>query len=431
MSSTVVGWPRANSEFELAYEKWKSTMADGELRERIEGHLIKIIEVVGDGHAFFGRLANGSTARFSLGQSANLTRGDIVLVGEDRWVEAPDAAWPDDTSVGVVRKLLDDGVAVESSVGIRVLRGKPAIEVEVGNTVEYTELDGIVRVVSHTPLRYRDAGVDEDLREYVVTIGEEELTFDSFGGYEAVVTRAKELIETPLNRKRELDEIRAQPVKGVIFTGPPGTGKTHLARIIAHVSKATFYLVSGPSIVSKWVGDSEETLRRLFEEAAKQDRAIIFFDEIDSIAARRSNDSNGESKRVVAQLLTLLDGFEATSNVVVIAATNRVEDIDEALLRPGRFDWEIEFGLPSPEDRYKILQVKAGRLSTIDPLPIEELAQLTDGWSGAMLTAIWTEAALLAASSGRKAIADEDLAVAYERVQNRPNRSRAEASHAA
>lgn len=431
MSFTVVGWPRANSEFELAYEKWKSTMADGELRERIEGHLIKIIEVVGDGHAFFGRLANGSTARFSLGQSANLTRGDIVLVGEDRWVEAPDAAWPDDTSVGVVRKLLDDGVAVESSVGIRVLRGKPAIEVEVGNTVEYTELDGIVRVVSHTPLRYRDAGVDEDLREYVVTIGEEELTFDSFGGYEAVVTRAKELIETPLNRKRELDEIRAQPVKGVIFTGPPGTGKTHLARIIAHVSKATFYLVSGPSIVSKWVGDSEETLRRLFEEAAKQDRAIIFFDEIDSIAARRSNDSNGESKRVVAQLLTLLDGFEATSNVVVIAATNRVEDIDEALLRPGRFDWEIEFGLPSPEDRYKILQVKAGRLSTIDPLPIEELAQLTDGWSGAMLTAIWTEAALLAASSGRKAIADEDLAVAYERVQNRPNRSRAEASHAA
>lgn len=399
-------------------------MTEGVIDERLDGQLIKVIEVVADGEAFFGRMANGNTVRFSLGQSADLQRGDVIFVGENFWLAAPDAVWPDDTSVGVVRKLLDDGVAVESPVGIRVLKGVSRVHVEVGNTVEYTEIDGILRVIAQTPLRYRDAGVDEDLSEYGVTIGEDELTFESFGGYEDVVARAKELIETPLDRKEELEEIRAQPVKGVIFTGPPGTGKTHLARIIAHVSKAKFYLVSGPSIVSKWVGDSEETLRRLFEDAAKQDRAIIFFDEIDSIAARRSNDSNGESKRVVAQLLTLLDGFEASSNVVVIAATNRVEDIDEALLRPGRFDWEIQFGLPSLADRYTILQVTAGRLSTIGTMPLEEIAQMTEGWSGAMLTAIWSEAALLAASAGRRAIADEDVAVAYERVLNRPTHSK-------
>lgn len=407
-------------------------VGEGEIEDRLDGQLIKVLAVVEEGRTFFGRIPNGGTARFSFGVEADLKRGDVVLVGlgeDGRWFPAPDAVWADESSVGVVRKILDDGVAIEGGAGIRVIKGQPSVDVAVGNTVEYTEIDGIVRVIAETPLRYRDAGVDEDLREYLVNLNKDDLGFDSFGGYEDLVARAKELIETPLNRSAELKAIGAQPVKGVIFTGPPGTGKTHLARIIAHVSKAKFYLVSGPSIVSKYVGDSEETLRRLFEAAAKDDRAIIFFDEIDSIAARRSHDSNGEAKRVVAQLLTLLDGFEANSNVVVIAATNRVEDVDEALLRPGRFDWEIEFSLPTLEDRYKILQVRARSLATVDPLPLEELAQLTEGWSGAMLTALWSEAALVAAGEGRKAIADEDLASAYDRVRTRPAHVRGEASH--
>lgn len=394
--------------------------SEGVSTDRSDGLLIKVLAATDNGHAFYGRLANGNTARFSLGGQADLQRGDIVLVGQDSWHLAPDEVWPDDSSVGVVRKILDDGVALEGGAGIRILKGIPPVPVEVGYTVEFNEIDGILRVVSESPMRYRDAGVDEDLHEYLLNLTEGELTFDSFGGYESVVARAKELIETQLERKEELQAIGAQPIKGVIFTGPPGTGKTHLARVIAHVSKAKFYLVSGPSIVSKYVGDSEETLRRLFETAAKDERAIIFFDEIDSIAAKRSNDLNGESKRVVAQLLTLLDGFEASSNVVVIAATNRIEDVDEALLRPGRFDWEIEFTLPSVEDRFAILQLRARQLETEGTLPLEEIAELTEGWSGAELSAIWTEAALLAAADQRRAIADEDLAVAYERVSNRP-----------
>jgi transitional endoplasmic reticulum ATPase len=404
-----------------------------DLDGRTDGQFIKIQDVLEESRVFFGRLTNGNSTRFSFPEPVDLHRGDVIFISEDnKWYPAPDTVWPEDASVGVVRKILDDGVVIEGSIGIRVIKGASRVEVIVGNTVEYTDIDGIIRVIAETPIRYRDAGVDEDLSEYVVSASETGLTFESFGGYEGVVERAKELIETQLDRATELKAIGAKPVKGVIFTGPPGTGKTHLARIIAQVSKAKFYLVSGPSIVSKWVGDSEETLRRLFEDAEKQERAIIFFDEIDSNAGRRSNDTNGESKRVVAQLLTLLDGFEVESNVIVIAATNRVEDIDEALLRPGRFDWEIEFPLPTVADRFKILQLRASQLETTDPLPLEDLAQLTDGWSGAMLTAIWTEAALVAAGEGRSSIADEDLALAFERVRTRPARVRAEAgSHVA
>ncbi|MFN3217660.1 MAG: ATP-binding protein [Acidimicrobiales bacterium] len=404
-------------------------MSGGEVEERFDGLLIKVLEVIDDGNAFFGRLANGNTARFSLGTPADLDRGDLVLVGDDWWHPAPTAVWPDDSMVGIIRKRIDDGFVVEIGTTIKVVRGTPLVSVDVGNTVELNDVDGITNVIASTPLRFRDAGVDEDLSEYLVKPGASELDFDSFGGYGDVIERAKELIETQLDLKEDLERIGAQPVKGVIFTGPPGTGKTHLARIIANVSNARFYLVSGPSIVSKWVGDSEETLRRLFEDAAKQERAIIFFDEIDSIAARRAHDSHGESKRVVAQLLTLLDGFETSSNIVVIAATNRIDDIDEALLRPGRFDWEIEFRQPNIEDRFAILMVRAQQLQTSGQLPLEELALATEGWSGAMLTAIWTEAALIAASDHRPAIADEDLAQAYERVRSRPVHSQRGSQH--
>lgn len=409
------------------------TASDGDIEDSFQGNLIKVLEVVDGGWAFFGRLANGGTARFSFGEAVTLERGDVVLIGENRWALAPDAIWPDDTALGVVRRILNDGLIIETGVSLRVLKGTPGSEVEVGNTVEFNEIDGVIRVISKTPLRIRDFGVDnEELNSFLVSSDGDAPTFASFGGYHDVRARAVELIETQLDKKDALDAIGARPVKGIIFTGPPGTGKTHLARVIAHESKAAFYLVSGPSVVSKWVGDSEETLRRIFEAAAKEERAIVFFDEIDSIAERRTGDSHEASKRLVAQLLTLLDGFDQESgNVVVIAATNRIEDVDEALLRPGRFDWEIRFDLPRPEDRLEILAVGARRLDTTGDLPIEEVAALTEGWSAARLSSIWTEAALVAAGDGRYSIAPEDMAEAFERVAKRPSRDRGEPTHVA
>ncbi len=182
-----------------------------------------------------------------------------------------------------------------------------------------------------------------------------------------------------------------------------------LARIIASQAHAEFYEISGPEVFSKWYGESEELLRRIFEHASAQKRSIVFFDEIDSVAGQRSGDAHEVSRRVVAQLLTSMDGFTSEQNVVVIAATNRPQDIDIALRRPGRFDWEIEFPLPNRHDREQILTIAAERLATHGELPHALIAERTDGWTAAELTAIWSEAALLAVTDGRAAIVREDF----------------------
>lgn len=403
----------------------------GNPSEVILGRVARVVAIDDDGRTFHARLQGGGAVRVSSTAFVTVDVGDSVLVGDAGWQSIPNDVWIDERTVGVVRMIEKDGVLLESPLGLRFLRHKPSekLKLAVGNTVEFDDFSGVVRVISESPIRVRDVGIDgEDvLRDYLIDRDEENgPTFDQFGGYPEVVARARELIETQLERRDELRSIRARPVKGVIFTGPPGTGKTHLARIIAHESGADFFLVSGPSIVSKWMGDSEDTLRKIFDAAAASKHAIIFFDEIDSIAESRSGDSHEASKRLVAQLLTLLDGFDesSTGEVVVIAATNRIDDIDEALLRPGRFDWEIEFGLPTATDRYEILRVSARGVNTTGDLPLEEIAQLSDGWSAARLTSIWTEAALFAAGDRRGAIADEDLAQAFERVASRPLRSR-------
>lgn len=390
------------------------------------GNVGKVFSVA-EGVAF-ARLLDGRIIRWDFSDGPTLKRGSIVLFGNhDTWQVVPDSAWTVSNAVSVVEQVLEDGsVLVEHGVTLQRIRNPDGLALGAKDTIEY-DVDGVIRKVGETitTLGISRLHPVQDVGDFHFESPEGGPGFRDFGGYPEVVERAKELISIQFERRVYLDRINAKPIKGVLFTGPPGTGKTHLARIIAHEAKAHFTLISGPEIVSKWVGDSEDLLRRLFEAARSSalGRAIIFFDEIDSIAERRTSESHEFSKRVVAQLLTLMDGLtDHSKGVMVIAATNRVETLDPALLRPGRFDWEIQFGMPNESDRLQILEVGSRRLSIAKNLPLRDIAALTETWSAAEVTSLWTEAAHVAAGERRGQIAGEDLARAFERVSVRPRR---------
>jgi transitional endoplasmic reticulum ATPase len=401
---------------------------DGEIEALFTGQAMKVLRASDEGDDLHVLLRDGQIAHVTLPEPSELTAGDIVLLGQERWEHVPAEVWSEITSITVVRAVFDDELLLEGGTGSG-LRLVPRIGLNtvVGNTVEYSEDRGVLRIVSPRPIRSHERDVDdESLDRFKVSPSADSVSFGDFGGYHHVVERARELIETQLERREHLKVIGARPIKGILFTGPPGTGKTMLAKIIAQESGAEFFVVSGPEIVSKWLGDSEGLLRRIFETAGaagEAHRAIIFFDEIDSVAEKRGGDTHEASKRLVAQFLTEMDGFDerANRNVIVIAATNRVHDVDPALLRPGRFDWQIEFGMPTLEDREEILQASSSKLTTIGDLPIKEVAARSGGWSAAKLTSIWTEAALLAAKADRWAISDLDFVEAFERVVVRPS----------
>ncbi|MCC5995541.1 MAG: 26S protease regulatory subunit [Oceanicaulis sp.] len=406
---------------------------DVELEEKEIGDLMKVTYIDEETGTVFLRLTDGRTAKISGVDSDALEKGDVIFSSGGRWKQVSNDAWPRSLHVSVVRDILENGTILgEFGSTLLPLSNPEGFPVQKNATVEVDGASVIQRILSDQPIRVRLHPSDEDVSpaSFLFKPKEDGLTFDDFGGYRDVVARAKQLIETQLERRAELDEIGARPIKGILFTGPPGTGKTHLARIIAQQSGADFYDISGPEIVTKWVGDTEDILRKIFEHANKSEagKAIIFFDEIDSIGESRAGDTHESSRRLVAQFLTLMDGFDSSKNAtIVIAATNRAEALDPALMRPGRFDWEIEFGLPTVVDRWEILKTGTRKISCAADLPLWDVALRTHNWSAARLSSIWTEAALIAAGDGRKLIASEDFAQAYERVARRPERSKVRA----
>ena len=386
------------------------------------GQLAKVTAISDSGCSVFFDLRTGKTGSF-YHEDHGFVVGDVILISGDgdnqRVDKVPSSAWPDELWVGVVKIKLTDITVIDSGGRFRTVPTTNTQQYEKGNTVQAGDVQGVVRVLSETPLKYIDFPAVDDtvIKGFRSSPPDADAVgFDDFGGLTRVVERARELIEVPLQHHDALSAIGARPIKGVLFTGEPGTGKTMLARIIAAQSEAIFYEISGPEIFSKWYGQSEELLRKLFEVAAGDDKAIIFFDEIDSVAAQRGDESHEASKRVVAQLLTLMDGFTSDTNVVVIAATNRPQDLDVALRRPGRFDWEIEFPYPDEGERVDMLTKTARRLRTREPLRHEMIAARSGGWSGAELSAIWSEAALLAVEDGRCEICEEDYIGGFERV---------------
>ena len=225
------------------------------------------------------------------------------------------------------------------------------------------------------------------------------INYEDIGGLRTEIQRVREMIELPLKHHELFLRLNIDPPKGVILYGPPGTGKTLIARAVASESNAYFINIAGPEIMGKYYGESEERLRKIFDEAAENAPSIIFVDEIDSIAPKREEVTGEVERRVVAQLLTLMDGMDERKQVVVIAATNRLDSIDPALRRPGRFDREIEIGVPDSEDRLEILQIHTRGMplnENIDEEYFEHLAEYTQGFVGADLLALVQEASMRA-----------------------------------
>ncbi len=220
------------------------------------------------------------------------------------------------------------------------------------------------------------------------------VTYEDIGGLDKEIQRIRELVEIPLKHPEVFRHLGVEPPKGILLYGPPGTGKTLLAKAVANESGAHFIAINGPEIMSKWYGESEAKLREIFKEAEENAPAIIFIDEIDAIAPKRGEVVGEVEKRVVAQLLSLMDGLESRGQVIVIAATNRPEAIDPALRRPGRFDREIYIGVPNKKGRKEILQIHTRNMPLADDVDLDKLAEVTHGYVGADLAALAKEAAM-------------------------------------
>ena len=254
-------------------------------------------------------------------------------------------------------------------------------------SVVSTAPKGIVHIDENTEVELRpEFEVPRDARAVV--------NYDDVGGIEDTIQALREMVELPLRYPELFTRLGVDPPKGVLLHGPPGTGKTRLAQAVANESDAEFFTINGPEIMGSGYGESEKALREVFDQATKAAPAIVFIDEIDSIAPKRDRVPGEAEKRLVAQLLTLMDGLEARSNLVVIAATNRPDAIDEALRRPGRFDREIVVGVPDEKGRREILGIHTRGMPLGDKVDLAELAKATYGFVGADIAALAREAAI-------------------------------------
>jgi transitional endoplasmic reticulum ATPase len=368
-------------------------------------------------------------------QKLGISAGDVIEVVNKRTTSA--IAWPaysEDQNRDIIRidgfTRKNAGAAINEYVVIRPAKVKTALSITLApvdmrlnvdedftnfvrnRLMERTLVEGdttLVMMLGHaipfTVTKTRPHGIIKVTAETKLTIlnepapeakGLPRTTYEDIGGLHEEIQRVREMVELPLRHPELFQRLGIEPPKGVLLHGPPGCGKTLLARAVANESEANFYSINGPEIMSKFYGESEARLREIFQQAQQNSPSIIFVDELDAIAPKREEVTGEVERRVVAQLLALMDGLSGRGNVIVIGATNRPSALDPALRRPGRFDREIEIGVPDKQGRYEVLQIHTRGMPLAEDVDLKKLAELSHGYTGADVAALGRETAMKA-----------------------------------
>jgi len=374
-----------------------------------------------------------------------LSQGEIVMIeGSKGTAVTIYNGYPEDENRGTIRidgsTRKNAGVGLDEKVSIKKIVPKPATKVTLAPTQSLKIMGGeayLAQTLEGRPIvkgdlievsimgrkfdlvvqGYQPAGEAATIQNFTqIKLSEKpakeevakgpKVAYEDIGGLRDEVDKVREMIELPLRHPELFEKLGVDAPKGVLLHGPPGTGKTLLAKAVASETSANFASIGGPEIMSKFYGESEERLRDIFKESAENAPSIIFIDEIDSIAPKRDEVTGETERRVVAQLLALMDGLEARGKVVVIGATNRPNALDPAIRRPGRFDREIEIGIPDKEGRLEILQIHTRGMPLAEDVDLVQLANMTHGYVGADLAALTREAAMRAL---RKVLPSIDL----------------------
>jgi transitional endoplasmic reticulum ATPase len=365
-------------------------------------------------------------------EATNASTGDVIEIkGRRRTVAKCLPLYPSDEGRGIIRidGLIRNnaGVAIGDTVTIRKIKAVPAEKIVVApleaippideryladalESVPVTKGDNVMIPYFGGRLTFQVVSISPPAEAVIITQrttfvisergealrGVPQVTYEDIGGLKEEIQKVREMIELPLRHPEIFEKLGVEAPKGVLLYGPPGTGKTLLAKAVANESNAHFISISGPEIMSKFYGESEARLREIFKEAKEKAPSIIFIDEIDSIAPKREEVTGEVERRVVSQLLSLMDGLEARGKVIVIAATNRPNALDPALRRPGRFDREIEIKVPDKKGRLEILQIHTRHMPLAPDVDLEKLASVTHGFVGADLEYLCKEAAMKA-----------------------------------
>jgi len=317
--------------------------------------------------------------------------------------------------VATAEELLEDGVVVKQHGNNQevLTEVSPTVrdDLEAGDRVAINDSFSVQQILDpETDARAQAMQVDAS----------PDVTYDDIGGLEGQIREVREAVEQPLINADQFREVGVDPPSGVLLHGPPGTGKTMLAKAVANETDATFIKMAGSELVQKFIGEGARLVRDLFELASEREPAVIFIDEIDAIAAKRTESKtsgDAEVQRTMMQLLSEMDGFDDRGEIRIIAATNRFDMLDRAILRPGRFDRLIEVPKPDWDGRKRILEIHTAEMSLSGEVDLGELAGRTDGFTGAELASLATEAGMFAIRGERTTVQPEDFHDAYEKVE--------------